>query len=105
MARNDATERCSMSTVPTTNAEVISLFRRNAGNVPSPFEDDPPPMIITHTIGARSGKKHLVPLRAIPTEDDAAGGRSSVVSHQSSVGSDFPWLLPREDTEALGYDR
>jgi hypothetical protein len=62
-------------------------------------------MIIMYTIGARNGLEHLAPLRAIPTEDDAAGGRSSVVSHQSSVGSDFPWLLPREGTEALGYDR
>ncbi|HET9660990.1 MAG TPA: nitroreductase family deazaflavin-dependent oxidoreductase [Thermomicrobiales bacterium] len=59
-----------MSAVPTTNAEVISLFRRNNGLVPSPYEDDPPPMIIMHTIGARSGKEHLAPLRAIPAGDD-----------------------------------
>jgi hypothetical protein len=59
-----------MSTVPTTNAEVISLFRRNSGYVPSPYEDDPPLMIIMHTIGARSGLEHLVPLRAIPAGDD-----------------------------------
>ncbi len=59
-----------MTTVPTTNAEVISLFRRNNGLVPSPYEDDPPPMIIMHTIGARSGNEHLVPLRAIPAGDD-----------------------------------
>ena len=59
-----------MSTVPSTNADVISLFRTNHGQVPSPFEDDPPPMIIMHTLGARSGKEHLVPLRAIPAGDD-----------------------------------
>ena len=59
-----------MSTVPSTNAEVISLFRTNHGQVPSPYEDDPPPMIVMHTLGARSGKEHLVPLRAIPAGDD-----------------------------------
>jgi hypothetical protein len=59
-----------MSAVPTTNAEVMSLFRRKNGFVPSPYEDDPPPMIIMHTIGARSGNEHLAPLRAIPAGDD-----------------------------------
>ncbi len=59
-----------MATAPSTNAEVISLFRTNHGQVPSPYEDDPPPMIIMHTLGARSGKEHLVPLRAIPAGDD-----------------------------------
>jgi deazaflavin-dependent oxidoreductase (nitroreductase family) len=59
-----------MTTAPSTNAEVISLFRANHGRVPSPYEDDPPPMIIMHTLGARSGKEHLVPLRAIPAGDD-----------------------------------
>ncbi len=55
---------------PVTNAEVISIFRQNHGLVPSPYEDDPPPMIIMHTLGARSGREHLVPLRAIPAGDD-----------------------------------
>ena len=59
-----------MSVVPSTNAEVISLFRADRGRVPSPIEDDPPPMIIMHTLGARSGQEHLVPLRAIPAGDD-----------------------------------
>lgn len=59
-----------MTTAPSANAEVISLFRENHGLVPSPIEDDPPPMIIMHTIGARSGQKHLTPLRAIPAGDD-----------------------------------
>ncbi len=59
-----------MTAAPSTNAEVLSLFRAHRGRVPSPIEDDPPPMIIMHTIGARSGKEHLVPLRAIPAGDD-----------------------------------
>ena len=59
-----------MPTVPTTNADVIEIFRANRGQVPSPFEDDPPPMIIMHTIGAKSGCEHLVPLRAVPAGDD-----------------------------------
>jgi deazaflavin-dependent oxidoreductase (nitroreductase family) len=68
-ARSDSQDRF-MSTAPSTNAEVISLFRANQGRVPSPYEDDPPPMIIMHTLGARSGREHLVPLRAIPAGDD-----------------------------------
>jgi deazaflavin-dependent oxidoreductase (nitroreductase family) len=70
VARNDISGSSDMPAVPTTNAEIISLFRRNDGLVPSPYEDDPPPMIIMHTLGARSGSEHLVPLRAIPAGDD-----------------------------------
>jgi hypothetical protein len=58
-----------MSAVPTTNAEGMSLFRRKNGFVPSPYEDDPPPMIIMHTIGARSGNEHLAPLQPSPGDD------------------------------------
>ena len=47
------------------NAEVIAEFRANAGVVEAPY-DDPPPMILLHTIGARSGREHIVPMRAMP---------------------------------------
>lgn len=47
------------------NAEVIAAFRANQGEVPAPY-DDPPPMVLLHTVGARSGKDHLVPMRALP---------------------------------------
>lgn len=50
------------------NAEVIAEFRANAGAVEAPY-DDPPPMILLHTLGARSGREHIVPMRAMPVGD------------------------------------
>jgi deazaflavin-dependent oxidoreductase (nitroreductase family) len=51
-----------------TNASVIKVFRENRGEVPAPY-DDPPPMILLHTIGAKSGKEHIVPMRTLPDGD------------------------------------
>lgn len=46
------------------NREVIAEFRANRGEVQAPY-DDPPPMVVLHTIGAKSGREHLVPMRAL----------------------------------------
>ncbi|MGH2586552.1 MAG: nitroreductase family deazaflavin-dependent oxidoreductase [Dehalococcoidia bacterium] len=54
--------------VPDTNAEVIAEFRANKGEVAAPY-DSPPPMLLIHTIGARSGKEHIVPMRCLPDGD------------------------------------
>jgi deazaflavin-dependent oxidoreductase (nitroreductase family) len=51
-----------------TNAQVIAVFRANDGEVPAPYPD-PPPMLLIHTIGARSGKEHVVPMRCLPVGD------------------------------------
>ncbi|MCA9877027.1 MAG: nitroreductase family deazaflavin-dependent oxidoreductase [Thermomicrobiales bacterium] len=45
------------------NAPVIAEFRANGGVVAAPY-DDPPPMVLLHTIGARTGREHVVPMRA-----------------------------------------
>jgi deazaflavin-dependent oxidoreductase (nitroreductase family) len=50
------------------NAEVIAEFRANHGEVAAPYPD-PPPMLLLHTIGAKSGKEHVVPMRAMPDGD------------------------------------
>jgi deazaflavin-dependent oxidoreductase (nitroreductase family) len=47
------------------NAKVIGEFRANGGEVAAPY-DDPPPMLLLHTIGAKSGKEHIVPMRGLP---------------------------------------
>ena len=47
------------------NAEVIAEFRASGGQVAAPYPD-PPPMLLLHTIGARSGKEHVVPMRCLP---------------------------------------
>ena len=39
------------------NADVIAEFRANRGEVAAPY-DDPPPMLLIHTIGAKSGIEH-----------------------------------------------
>ncbi len=57
-----------MTNAPDTNAAVIESFRANAGQVPAPY-DDPPPMALLHTIGARSGREHIVPMRCLPEAD------------------------------------
>jgi len=53
------------------NAEVIAEFRANKRQVAAPY-DDPPPMLLVHTIGARSGREHIVPMRAMVSERDDA---------------------------------
>lgn len=50
------------------NAEVIAEFRANSGQVAAPY-DDPPPMLLLHTIGARSGREHIVPMRYLPDRE------------------------------------
>ena len=50
------------------NAEVIAEFRANHGQVAAPY-DDPPPMLLLHTVGARSGREHVVPMRCLPDGD------------------------------------
>jgi deazaflavin-dependent oxidoreductase (nitroreductase family) len=47
------------------NAAVIAEFRAHKGEVKAPY-DDPPPMLLLHTIGRKSGKEHIVPMRGIP---------------------------------------
>ena len=44
---------------------MIGEFRANGGEVAAPY-DDPPPMLLLHTIGAGSGKEHIVPMRGLP---------------------------------------
>lgn len=56
------------------NAEVIDRFRANGGEIPMApgFDNEPdaapPPMLLLHTIGARSGREHIVPMRGMPHE-------------------------------------
>jgi deazaflavin-dependent oxidoreductase (nitroreductase family) len=50
------------------NAEVIAEFRANKGEVEAPY-DDPPPMLLVHTIGARTGVERVTPMRCLPDGD------------------------------------
>lgn len=51
-----------------TNDDVIAWFRSHAGEVPAPYPD-PPPMLILHTTGRRTGNEHLTPMRCLPGDD------------------------------------
>lgn len=51
------------------NAAVIAEFRANGGEVAAPYPD-PPPMLLIHTIGARTGREHIVPMRSLVDGDD-----------------------------------
>src|SRR5215211_7075240 len=55
----------TMSETRDWNAEIIAEFRANNGVVKAPY-DNPPPMLLLHTIGAKSGKQHIVPMRTMP---------------------------------------
>jgi len=54
-----------MPKIADSNAEVIAEFRANNGEVAAPY-DNPPPMLLIHTIGAKSGIEHVVPMRCLP---------------------------------------
>ena len=49
------------------NTQVIAEFRANGGKV-AQFGDAP--VVILHTIGAKSGEARVIPLVAFPTGDD-----------------------------------
>jgi hypothetical protein len=66
------------------NAQVIAEFRANSGQVASPY-DDPPPMVLLHTIGARTGQEHIVPMRAMPS-GDAPPDDGSAPSPRAATG-------------------
>lgn len=51
-----------------TNAEVIAEFRANRGVVAAPYPD-PPPMLLIHTVGRRTGREHITPMRCLPERD------------------------------------
>lgn len=49
------------------NNKIIAEFRANEGRVGGPFEGAP--MIILHTVGAKSGQERETPLRYFPQDD------------------------------------
>jgi deazaflavin-dependent oxidoreductase (nitroreductase family) len=105
-----------MAKIATTNAEVIAEFRANQGKVASPYEN-PPPMLLIHTIGAKSGAEHIVPMRAMPDGDSfyvfaSAHGSSrhpdwyhNVVAHPDIMIELGTELIPVRATVVTGEAR
>jgi deazaflavin-dependent oxidoreductase (nitroreductase family) len=105
-----------MAQVANTNAEVIAEFRANSGEVAAPY-DNPPPMLLLHTIGARSGKEHIVPMRSLPDGDalyifgSAHGSERhpdwyyNVLAHPDFVIEKGTETIPVHATELHGAER
>lgn len=98
------------------NADVIAEFRANSGEVGSPYPD-PPPMLLLHTIGARSGKEHVVPMRCLPDGETlyvfgSAHGSArhpdwyrNVVAHPDITIEKGTETIPVHATEIFGPER
>lgn len=98
------------------NAAIIAEFRANSGQVAAPY-DDPPPMILLHTIGAKSGREHIVPMRALPVGEAlyvfaSAHGSArnpdwyhNLVAHPEIMIEIGTETLPVRATEVLGEER
>ena len=80
------------------NAEVIAEFRANKGEVKAPY-DNPPPMLLLHTIGAKSGKEHIVPMRAMPD------GESLYVFASAHGSEQAPRLVLQHRRQSGHHDR
>jgi deazaflavin-dependent oxidoreductase (nitroreductase family) len=98
------------------NAEVIAEFRANNGEVQAPYEN-PPPMLLLHTIGAKTGKEHIVPMRA-RVEGEAlyvfASAHGSerhpdwyynLIAHPEIVIEKGSETIPVRATEVVGAER
>jgi deazaflavin-dependent oxidoreductase (nitroreductase family) len=98
------------------NAEVIAEFRANQGQVQAPY-DNPPPMLLVHTIGAKSGKEHIVPMRAMPDGEalyifGSAHGSArhpdwyyNLVAHPDIIIEKGTETIPVRATEVVGVER
>ena len=98
------------------NAEVIAEFRANRGAGASPYPD-PPLMLLLHTIGAKSGREHIVPMRCLPDGDRlhvlaSAHGSArhpdwyhNLVAHPDIVIEHGVETIPVRATELHGAER
>jgi deazaflavin-dependent oxidoreductase (nitroreductase family) len=98
------------------NVKVIAEFRANKGQVQAPYEN-PPPMLLLHTIGARSGREHIVPMRALPEGDRlyvfaSAHGSTrnpdwyhNLIAHPEIVIEQGSEVIPVRATEVVGAER
>lgn len=77
-----------MSRWDDTNAKVIAEFRANGGKVGGNYEGWP--MLILHTMGAKSGREHLSPLVYLP-DDGGAGGRMVIIASAGAQPKHPDW--------------
>lgn len=56
-----------MTTVPDFNSQTIAEFRANGGKVEGPFSGAP--LLLLHSVGARTGEEHITPVMYLPDND------------------------------------
>src|SRR5215207_848431 len=110
------TRNNAMSETRDWNAEVIAEFRANQGQVKAPY-DNPPPMLLIHTIGAKTGKEHIVPMRALPDGEAlyvfaSAHGSArnpdwyyNLITNPDIVIEQGSEIIPVHASEVLGAER
>ncbi|KAB8145898.1 nitroreductase family deazaflavin-dependent oxidoreductase [Chloroflexia bacterium SDU3-3] len=98
------------------NAKVIAEFRANGGQVQAAY-DNPPPMLLLHTVGAKSGKLHIVPMRTLEHGGAmyvfaSAHGRDrhpdwyyNLIAHPEIVIEKGTQTIAVRATEVLGEER
>jgi deazaflavin-dependent oxidoreductase (nitroreductase family) len=106
----------AMANASDPNVAVIAEFRANQGVVAAPYEN-PPPMLLVHTIGARSGREHVVPMRCLPDGEtlyifaSAHGSRRHpdwyhhIVAHPEITIEKGAETIPVRATEVVGAER
>ena len=79
--------------------------------------DNPPPMVLLHTIGAKSGQQHIVPVRALPDGDalyvfaSAHGSERNpdwyynLIAHPDIMIEKGSEIIPVRATEVVGVER
>jgi len=70
------------------NQAIIEEFRANVGKVGGPFEGAP--IVLVHTVGAKSGEPRVNPLVYRPLDEDPGGGEGSsrMAIFGSAAGAD-----------------
>lgn len=76
-----------MSTAPDWNSQIVEEFRANAGQVGGNFAGAP--MVLLHTIGAKSGLERVNPMMY----QDLGEGRIAVFASKAGADSHPDWYL------------
>ena len=94
-----------MDNVNDFNAQVITEFRENGGKVGGMFAGTP--LVILHTVGARSGREHVSPLVYFPYEGrryimgSAGGGPRHPAWYHNLMANPDATIEIGEGTEAV----
>lgn len=71
------------------NKKIIDEFRANGGRVGGPFEGAP--MLLLHTVGARSGVERVNPMMYLDDGDGNGDGRRFVFASKAGAPSNPDW--------------